>query len=113
MDVLIILLIALIFALCFVVYRQHIKVRELESKSKSLSVKYGKMTEQFFPFLEKYPYDKENFRFLGNPIDGIQFEDDEIIFVEFKTGSSRLSSRQKKISKIIESGKVKFKEFRV
>ena len=32
-------------------------------------------------------------RFLGAPIDGVQFEDDRVILVEFKSGRSRLSGQ--------------------
>lgn len=96
------------------------KATELESRLKdvsfrkqSLSVKYGKMTEQFIPFLETYPYEKQNFRFIGTPIDGIQFEKDRIIFVEFKAGSAALSERQKEIKNLVNRGKVEFREFHI
>ena len=71
------------------------------------------MSEQFFPFLEKYSYDPQNFRFIGSPVDGVQFEDDKIVFVEFKAGSSNLSEKQKRIKDIIEKKKVKFEEIRI
>ena len=71
------------------------------------------MTEQFMPFLEQYPYNENNFRFIGTPIDGIQFEDDKIIFVEFKTADSRLTVKQKEIRDLINKGKIEFKEFRI
>ena len=48
------------------------------------------MTEQFMPFVHNYPWDPGRFRFIGSPIDGIQFEEDRVIIVEFKTGSSTL-----------------------
>lgn len=80
---------------------------------KSISTRYGKMTEQFLPFLKDFPYNPENFRFLGNPIDGVQFEDDKIIFIEFKTGKSKLSSKQEKIKELILKKKVSFEEHRL
>ena len=79
----------------------------------SLSSKYGKMTEQFLPFLKEYPYDPQNFRFLGSPIDGVQFEDDKIIFIEFKTASSQMSPRQKQIAELVWNKKVLFEEHRL
>jgi len=79
----------------------------------SLRVKFGKMTEQFFPFLKKYSYNPQNFRFIGSPIDGIQFEKDKVIFVEFKTGNSSLSKKQKEIKDIIGKKKVTFEEVRI
>ena len=53
------------------------------------------------------------FRFLGAPIDGVQFEDDRIVLVEFKSGQSRLSSRQRRIRDLVREGRVEFREVRV
>ncbi len=52
-------------------------------------------------------------RFLGAPIDGVQFEDDRVVLVEFKSGPSRLSDRQLRIRELVRSGKVEFREVRV
>lgn len=71
------------------------------------------MTEQFMPLLRDYPYDPTNFRFLGSPIDGIQFEDDKIIFVEFKSANSQMSEKQRKIADLIYQKKVEFEEHRI
>lgn len=79
----------------------------------SLASKYGKMTEQFMPFLKDYPFDPQNFRFIGSPIDGIQFDDDKIVFIEFKTASSRLSDKQKRIAELIAQRKFSFEEHRL
>jgi predicted Holliday junction resolvase-like endonuclease len=87
--------------------------QDLAFKKQSQSTKYGKMTEQFLPFLEKYPYDEQAFRFIGSPIDGIQFTDDAIILIEFKSAASRLTPAQRKIKKIIEDKKVYFEEYRL
>jgi len=95
-------------------YRKlQIQLNILKSDKKSMLTRFGKATEQFIPFLTHYPYKKENFRFIGSPIDGIQFEDDKIIFVEFKTGDANLSEVQKRIKEIIENKNVEFKEFRI
>ena len=83
------------------------------SQKKSSEVRVGKIGENMAPFLKDWPYDPNRFRFLGNPVDGIQFTDDEIIFVEIKTGKSRLSKTQKKIKGIVRSGNVRFATFRV
>jgi predicted Holliday junction resolvase-like endonuclease len=88
-------------------------LQEALFRKKSLSSKYGKMTEQFIPFLESYPYDEQNFRFLGSPIDGVQFEPDKVVLVEFKTAGSRLTRRQKEIQELVRKGRVEFREFRI
>jgi len=79
----------------------------------SLSSKYGKMTEQFMPFLKDYPYDPQNFRFLGSPIDGVQFNEDKIVFIEFKTANSRLSDKQRLIAELVLQKKIEFEEHRL
>ncbi len=83
------------------------------SKKQSMSAKYGRMSEQFMPFLDSYPYDRQNFRFIGSPVDGVQFEKDRIIFVEFKAGGHPIANVQKEVKELIEKGRVEFREFRM
>ena len=80
---------------------------------RSDDVKRGFVTEQWLPLFESYPWDPQNFRFLGSPIDGVQFEEDCLVLVEFKSGKSRLSPKQKRIRDLVQSGKVEFREIRV
>ena len=42
-------------------------------------------------------------------IDGINFEDDKVVFIEFKTGNSNLSNKQKRIKNLVENKKVEWK----
>lgn len=91
--------------LCF---RLRSSITKLESQIRSQSTRYGQITEQFLPLVESYPWDSKQFRFLGSPIDGIQFEQDRIIFVEFKSSSSQMSSRQREVKALVEQGKVEF-----
>lgn len=89
------------------------QLTDLQSKKQSLSTKYGNLTEQWMPFLANYEYDPQGFRFLGKPLDGIQFNDDSIVFVEFKVNTSQLTERQRNIRDLVKEGKVYFKEFRL
>jgi predicted Holliday junction resolvase-like endonuclease len=86
------------------------KLSRVKWQKQSLSTKYGKINEQFLPFLEVFPYEPSGFRFLGSPIDGVQFEEDKIIFFEFKSGSSRLTGKQSQIRQLINDKKVFFEE---
>ena len=88
-------------------------IKNISSAKKSSEVKVGNITEQFAPFLDNWGYDPNNFSFLGKPIDGISYEEDEIIFIEIKSGKSRLSQKQNNIKKLVEEGKVSFRTFRV
>ena len=83
------------------------------SRRQSQSTRYGRMTEQFMPLLDDYPWDPQRFRFLGSPIDGVQFEDDRIVLVEFKAGNSQLTTAQRRIRDLVGDGKVEFEVIRV
>jgi hypothetical protein len=115
-PVLVVICIVLFLLLCYA-------TRKLASQSKSLtlldrqkrsqSVRYGRLTEQFMPFLESYPYDPHDFRFLGTPIDGVQFTEDSIVLIEFKAAGSQLSNRQRAIKRMVEEGAVRFEIQRI
>jgi len=81
---------------------------KIKSDKISQSTKYGQISEEFFPLEQSYPYESKNFKFLGNPIDGIQFNDDRIIIIEFKTNKSQLSQKQRHIRDLIINHKVDF-----
>lgn len=89
------------------------KLARLGWQKRSQSVRYGKITEQFMPFLESYPYDSQDFRFLGTPVDGVQFTEDAVILIEFKTADSQLSARQRAIRMMVEEGAVRFEIHRI
>ena len=83
------------------------------SSGRSRSTRYGQMTEQFMPWAVNYPYDPNRFRFIGSPIDGVQFEDDRVILMEFKTAGGKLSQTQRRIRDLVRQDKVSFEEFRL
>lgn len=86
------------------------KIKELISKKQSLSTTYGKIFEQLIPFSEKFPYDVQNFRFIGSPIDGVIFDEDKVVFCEIKMHKSKLNPRQRKIKEQIKDKKVEWFE---
>ena len=105
---------SLALALCLLVLNYQWKAnRKLKKDRRGGEVKRGFMTEQWLPLVKPYPWDPQNFRFLGSPIDGIQFEEDEIILVEIKSGNSQLSRKQKHIRDLVNNGKIRFREVRV
>ena len=106
-------LITLIFIITINQYNKlKSKITNLDSNLRSNAVKQGLTLEQWIPISENYPWDHRNFRFLGDPIDGIQFEDNKILLVEFKSGNSRMSNKQKAIQQLVENGKVEFIEIK-
>lgn len=88
-------------------------LEKTQSQKKSSEVRLGKIGENLAPFTDAWPWDPNNFRFLGSPVDGIQFTDDCIYMVEIKTGNSRLSKIQQRCKELINQGKFKFVEFRI
>ncbi|MBN1940973.1 MAG: endonuclease [Candidatus Diapherotrites archaeon] len=86
---------------------------DLKFRKGSQSVKYGKLTEQWIPMSSKFPYPSENFRFLGMPIDGLAFNEDKIVFCEFKTNKAGLSPKQKAIKELVQGKKVEWLELRM
>ena len=91
------------------------KLRDAAGMLQGARVDRGLIAEQFAPFTKKFDelgWDPQEFKFLGRPVDGVQFQDDEVIIVEFKTGSAQMTPRQRNIKKLIAEGKVRFEEIR-
>lgn len=89
----------------------------VERSARTLS---GKTMERFVPFLEKFGYDPHDVRWLGDPIDFVIFDGysknkeigpDRIVFMEVKSGGSKLSKVQRKIRDIIDKRRISWSEF--
>lgn len=89
------------------------RLRDLDGAKRSQSTRYGQTMEQFAPFLDDWPWDPKGFRFIGSPVDGIQFTQDEVVFVEIKSASSRLSPVQQQVKELVEAGRVAWHEVRI
>ena len=50
---------------------------------------------------------------MGQPIDYISFGDDEITFIEVKSGNSQLSQKQRHIRDLVKAKLVSWKEVRI
>lgn len=88
-------------------------LERVENRKRSQSTRYGQLTEQFAPWMQHWPFDPEAFRFLGDPIDGVQFTEEAVYLVEIKAAGARRSSRQSRIRELVEQGRVGWLEFRV
>ena len=86
---------------------------KLLGQKKSSEVRTGKITEQIAPFLADYPKNPRTARFIGDPIDFVHFDEDQVTFVEVKSGKSQLSKKQRGIRDLIKEGKVEFVIYRV
>lgn len=85
-------------------------LQELKSQQQSKSVRLGQISEVSIPFHADFPYNPKDLRPLFQPIDYIAFTETEIVFLEMKIGSSKLSEKQKNIRRLIEEKKVRFEE---
>lgn len=78
----------------------------------------GQVSEQLAPYFPDFPYSPSEARFIGKPIDFLVFAgmDDKaiekVIFVEVKTGSSRLSPQERKLKEAVEAGRVEWLTYR-
>ncbi len=87
--------------------------------AKSRQVIGGSFSEQLAPFLPDFPFDPTEARFIGKPVDFLVFRGlaagqiDEVVFVEVKSGASRLNSNEQSLRSCIEQKKVSFAEYRV
>jgi hypothetical protein len=60
--------------------------------------------------MKYYPYNLADFRFIGDPITGVQFEDDKILFVLIKTDETLNTVEQDHIKKLIKKGCIEWFE---
>lgn len=90
-----------------------------EAILKSRAVLGGQFSEQLAPFLPDFKHLPTECRFVGKPIDLLVFKgmDDkninEVVFVEVKSGKSKLSAVEKKLKEAIEKKKVRWEEYRI
>jgi predicted Holliday junction resolvase-like endonuclease len=87
--------------------------------ARSRSVLTGQFSEQLAPFLPDFPYSPTEARFLGRPVDFVVFrgldgrDPTEIVFVEVKSGNASLSTAERRLREAVESGRVRWEEYRV
>ena len=90
-----------------------------EAIMKSRAVIGGQFSEQLAPYLPDFKYLPTECKFIGKPIDFIVFkgmdekEISEVVFVEMKSGNSKLSQQEKNLKNVIDKKKVKWIEYRI
>lgn len=80
---------------------------------KSLEVIFGQVAEKVAPVMPRFPYDINDCRFLGDPIDYVIFSGlssdshvNQIVFADVKTGEAKLNPHQKQAKEALESGRI-------
>jgi predicted Holliday junction resolvase-like endonuclease len=89
------------------------KLKKLTHQKKSSEVRLGHIAETLAPFLDQFDFEPEQCSFLGQPIDYISFGEDEITFIEVKSGKSQLNSKQRHIRDLVKNKFVSWKEIRI
>jgi predicted Holliday junction resolvase-like endonuclease len=112
-DALVLLLVALLILGWLVALASRRALREARRQKRSQSAKYGNLTEQFAPWMRGWPFDPAGFRFLGKPVDGVQFEKDAVYLVEIKAAGSALSPEQRALREAVLAGRVGWARFNV
>ncbi len=95
-----------------------LKKQRKDAVKKSRAVIGGQVAEQLAPYLPEFPCNPGDVCFLGKPVDFIGFtgltESDEIhevMFIEVKTGQSKLNGHEKQLKDAIQKGCVRYVEY--
>lgn len=103
-------------------FKDRIEEHRKDAIVRSRAVLKGQFSEQLAPYFPNFPYNPGECKFIGKPVDFICFSGldnkeggkiDEIIFVEVKSGNSKLTRFEKQIKDAIEDGRVRFEEYRL
>ena len=115
--------IILAFFVWFIVWRilryKEIKKQRTNSIKQSKSVILGWVYEKILPFLPKFPYKPKDMVFVWKGTDYIIFDWlsewrlKKIVFMEVKTGRSRLNKNEQQIRNVILEKKVDYIEYRI
>lgn len=90
-----------------------------EAIMKSRAILGGQFSEQLAPYLPDFKYLPTECRFVGKPIDLLVFRGmdekkiEEVVFVEVKSGNSKLSPHEKNLKETIEKKRVRWEEYRI
>ena len=97
----------------------HETAMRADAVQRSYAVTRGKIIEQLVPYLPEFDFNPKDARFIGTPIDFIVFDGlgedrcDRVVFVEVKTGSSTLTSKERKVRDAVFEGRVAWHELRL
>lgn len=105
---------------------KHIKDAQKRSNDTQRSVLKGQISEKFVPFMAGFEYSPADCRFMGEPMDYVVFhrlhecadgqasiDEARVVFLEVKSGTSKLNKRQQILKEIIARGQVSFESIRI
>lgn len=126
------LILALMSALLYILYlrrtiphqikvqvQRQVKTQVQQALKKSRAVIKGKIHEQLAPFLDAFPFQAGDARFLGSPIDYIIFNGlcqqqlTEVVLIDIKTGNASLTKTERQIKHLVDQRKVRWMTIRL
>lgn len=96
-----------------------LKAERVDAIKRSRAVLTGQFSENIAPYMPNFPYSPTECKFLGKPVDFIVFKGSdnnnikEVIFLEIKSGNSKLNKQEKNLKEAIINKNVKWDEYRV
>jgi predicted Holliday junction resolvase-like endonuclease len=100
-------------------FRDRLQDAREDAAKRSRAVIGGQFSEQLAPYMPNFPYKPTEVKFLGKPTDFIVFEglDEQsikkVVFVEVKSGNSRMSATETSLQEAVSSGKVSFEVYNI
>lgn len=109
-----------VLALIYMWLRDPLRDRAVrkDAVQRSQAVVAGKVFEQLTPYMPGFTFNPKDARFLGSPVDFVVFDGlDEgelrrVVFVEVKTNSAQLNTRERSVRDAIRSRRVEWLELR-
>ena len=100
---------------------EDVEAARADAAKRSRSVRAGMAVEQVTPLLGEFGerFDSHDARFLGAPVDYVVFDGlsagvlREVVLVEVKTGSSRLTPNEREVELAIAEGRVSYEVMRL
>ena len=105
--------------LAYLWWKRQVPAERQDAIDRSRANLGGQFAEQLAPYFPDFPYNPNELRWLGKPIDYVVFKGmdnndiNEIVFLEVKSGKSQLNEHQRQIKKLVEEKKLSWAQYRV
>ncbi len=111
-------LLIMLWRMWSLIKQQRTSIKSLTSQLHGARVRRGYASEALAPLLETFPVPVgkagTTTLFVGQPVDYIHFDEEAgVTFVEIKSGSAQLSTRQRRLRELIERGAVAWKTMNI
>ena len=97
---------------------RQISAERKDAIKRSSAVILGSVYEKVLPFLPEFPYSPKDMVFIGKGFDYLVLDGlsegalRKIVFLEVKSGTSRLNANERMISTVVNEGTIEWEEYR-